>query len=131
MHKPGELSALRIDKWLWAARFYKTRSLAAEAVTGGKVHVNGSRVKSSKLIHVNDVLRIRRGSEELSVIVSAIAARRGPASVAQQLYVETGESKQARLMRKEQMRSLVMAAPVRSRKPNKHERKELLGFKRR
>lgn len=83
---------LRIDKWLWAARFFKTRSLAAEAVAGGKVEINGARAKPSRAIHPGDQVSIRRGSYEWAVIVMGVAARRGPAPEAQQLYQETEES---------------------------------------
>jgi ribosome-associated heat shock protein Hsp15 len=90
------VESVRIDKWLWAARFFKTRALAAEAVVGGRVHVNGERVKPAKLIHTDDVLEITRGTERWTVCVSQLAERRGPASVAQGLYSETDESRLAR-----------------------------------
>lgn len=87
---------VRIDKWLWAARFYKTRSLAAAAVTGGHVHVNGVRVKAARVVTVGDALRIVRDEEEFVVIVQVLADKRGPAVVARTLYAETEESKAAR-----------------------------------
>lgn len=87
---------VRIDKWLWAARFYKTRTLAATAVTGGHVHVNGDRVKASKSVSVGDELRIVRDGTEFIVIVQALADKRGPAVVARTLYEETEESKTSR-----------------------------------
>jgi ribosome-associated heat shock protein Hsp15 len=90
------MESVRIDKWLWAARFFKTRALAAEAVVGGRVHVNGERVKPAKLIHTDDVLEITRGTERWTVCVLQLAERRGPASVAQTLYSETEESRTAR-----------------------------------
>ncbi|HEX9787968.1 MAG TPA: S4 domain-containing protein [Candidatus Binatia bacterium] len=85
-------AGIRLDKWLWAARFFKTRSLAADAVTGGKVELNGDRPKPSRTIRLGDKLTIRRGPYEWSVIVKASARLRGPASQAQQLYEETEES---------------------------------------
>ncbi len=87
---------LRLDKWLWAARFFKTRSLAAEAVSGGKVEINGARSKPGRSVHVGDRLSIRRGPYEWTVIVRDISKHRGPAPEAQLLYEETEQSKQKR-----------------------------------
>src|SRR5215218_1431268 len=86
---------VRLDKWLWAARFFKTRSQAAEAIEGGKVQVAGERVKRAKLVQAGDELRIRLGPYEHVVLVRGVSERRGPASVAAQLYEETAESKAA------------------------------------
>ena len=87
---------VRIDKWLWAARFFKTRGLAATAVMGGKVHVNGDRVKSAKAVHVGDVVEVTRGTERRTVTVKQLADKRGPASVAQTLYEESDDSRATR-----------------------------------
>ena len=87
---------VRIDKWLWAARFFKTRGLASTAVTGGKVHVNGERVKSAKAVHVGDVVDVTKGTDRWTVTVKQIADRRGPASVAQSLYDESDDSRARR-----------------------------------
>jgi ribosome-associated heat shock protein Hsp15 len=84
--------AVRIDKWLWAARFFKTRSLAAEAVSGGRVHVGGAAVKPSREVKVSDVLEVTIGTVRRTVIVRGLAERRGPASEAALLYEETPES---------------------------------------
>ena len=83
---------IRIDKWLWAARFFKTRGLATEAVSGGKVAVNGARAKPSRLLRTGDALDIRRGPYEWTVVVKEVAKRRGPAPQAQRLYQETEQS---------------------------------------
>jgi len=83
---------IRIDKWLWAARFFKTRSLAAEAVSGGKVEINGERAKPSRIVRAGDKLCVRRGPYEWIVVVKEVSRLRGPAPQAQRLYDETEES---------------------------------------
>jgi ribosome-associated heat shock protein Hsp15 len=90
------VDAVRVDKWLWAARFFNTRALATEAVLGGHVHLNGARVKPAKDVRAGDTLQIRIGATEWTVDVRALADRRGPASVARELYEERPESVQAR-----------------------------------
>jgi ribosome-associated heat shock protein Hsp15 len=123
--------ALRIDKWLWAARFFKTRSLAAEAVEGGKVHLNGSRTKPGHLVRVGDQLRIRRGPYESIVVVQNLSERRGPAAEAQKLYVETEESKKGR---EELATQLRLQGPVGfgiTGRPTKKDRRDIRGLKRR
>ncbi len=90
------MERVRIDKWLWAARFFKTRGEATEAVVGGHVHVGGERVKPAKEVQVGDTLEIRRGAVRWTVVVTGVAGRRGPASVAATLYEETPESLAAR-----------------------------------
>ena len=90
------MDAVRVDKWLWAARFFKTRALATDAVLGGHVHLNGARVKPAKDVRVGDELQIRIGTLEWTVDVVGLAERRGPASVAQGLYAERPESREAR-----------------------------------
>lgn len=87
---------MRVDKWLWAARFFKTRGLATEAALGGHVHVNGARVKPAKEVRPGDTLAIRIGTVEWTVVVVALAEKRGPAAVARTLYDETPESLAAR-----------------------------------
>jgi len=83
---------VRIDKWLWAARFFKTRSLATEAVLGGRVHVNGARVKPAKEVRAGDTVEVTTAGMKRTVVVAALSDKRGPASVAQTLYEETPES---------------------------------------
>jgi ribosome-associated heat shock protein Hsp15 len=90
------LDGVRIDKWLWAARFFKTRGLASEAVLGGRVHVNGERVKPSKLVRAGDTLEITKGTERMTVAVEQLAERRGSAKIARALYTETDQSRSER-----------------------------------
>lgn len=87
---------VRLDLWLWAARFYKTRSLAKQAVDTGKIDVNGQRAKPSRSVRVGDAMRVARGDEMFEVTVAGLSDQRGPASVAQSLYVESEESKARR-----------------------------------
>jgi ribosome-associated heat shock protein Hsp15 len=119
------MERLRVDKWLWAARFYKTRSIAKAAIESGKVHLDGQRVKVSREITIGERLAIKQGWEEKEVIVKSLSDQRGPAPVAQMLYEETQESAQRR-EREAQARKAAggaMARPV--QKPGKHERKAL------
>jgi ribosome-associated heat shock protein Hsp15 len=120
---------VRIDKWLWAARFFKTRSLATEAVDGGKVEVNGERAKPAKPIKAGDEIRLRLGPYEHVLIVRALGERRGPASVAQGLYEETAESKTAREKLSAQLK-MAPAAFVYEEKgrPTKKDRRDLAAF---
>ncbi|HVK55771.1 MAG TPA: S4 domain-containing protein [Burkholderiales bacterium] len=92
----SETHNVRVDKWLWAARFYKTRALAIQGVDTGRVLVNGDRVKPAKSVHVGDTLAIRRGPYVSIVVVKALSLRRGPAADAQHLFEETPESVAAR-----------------------------------
>src|SRR4249919_4309330 len=91
-HPESGPSKVRLDKWLWAARFFKTRSLAAEAVAGGKVLVSGDRAKPAKLLQSGDEVRVRLGPYEHTIHVRALSERRGPATVAATLYEETADS---------------------------------------
>ena len=122
---------VRIDKWLWAARFYKTRSLATEAVEGGKVHVNGDRVKAARPLRAGDQVRIRRGTDEVEVAVTALAEQRGPASAAQALYQETEASIAKRAALSEERKSLPAATPRFKGRPDKQSRRDIIRFTRR
>ena len=104
MRDSNEIERIRLDKWLWAARFFKHRALATEAVAGGKVEVNGERAKPAKALKIGDQIRLRLGPYEHIVIVRELSERRGPASVAQTLYEETAESKTERERLADQLR---------------------------
>jgi len=129
---PSEPSAgrVRIDKWLWAARFFKTRSLAAEAVAAGKVEVNEERIKPAKLVQLGDSVSVRLGPYLHVVHVRGLSERRGPASVAATLYEETAESASARARLAEQLR-MAPAAFVYEEKgrPTKRDRREIDRFR--
>ena len=117
---------VRIDKWLWAARFYKTRSLAADAIGGGKITVNGDAVKPAKLIQVGDEVRIRLGPYEHIVIVRGISERRGPATVAHTLYEETPAGLAAREKLAEQLRIAPPGFVFEEKgRPTKRDRREI------
>ncbi len=119
---------VRLDKWLWAARFFKTRALATEAVNGGKVHLSGQRVKPARIVKINDSYEIQRGFDRITIVVDALAARRGSASVAQTLYTETAESIARREKEAEQRRLARLQHPVLDHRPNKKERRKLRRF---
>lgn len=121
-------SRLRIDKWLWAARFFKTRSLASDAVDGGKVHVNGERVKPAKAVKVADHLEIRIGAYTWQVQVLGLSDRRGPAPEAQKLYTESESSRAAREALAAQIRAGRPVNPLQKGRPTKKARRELDRF---
>jgi ribosome-associated heat shock protein Hsp15 len=123
-------TGLRVDKWLWCARFFKTRSLAAAAVSGGKVHVNRERVKPSRLVRPGDVLEITVGFDAVTVEVLAIPGRRGPAAEARLCYRESEASLARRERMREQRRLAALAAPQTEGRPDKRTRRELLRFHR-
>ncbi len=118
-------NAMRLDKWLWAARFYKTRSLAVEAIASGKVHVNGERAKPAKSIKADDEIFLRKPPYEFTFRVRALADRRGPAAEARLLYAESAESLAARERLAAEMRE--MPPPLRGR-PTKKDRREIERF---
>jgi ribosome-associated heat shock protein Hsp15 len=122
---------MRIDKWLWAARFFKTRSLATAAVDGGHVEANGERAKPAKQIRVGDELRIRISHYTHIVHVRGLAERRGPASEAQRLYEETEESRRERERLAEQRRLAPSPAYEEGGRPTKRDRRDISRIKRR
>ena len=122
--------SIRLDKWCWAARFFKTRPLATEAVSGGKVHLNGNRVKPGRLVHVGDLLSIQQGVYTFEVSVLGINQKRRPASEARLLYEESESSITAREKLAEIQRLASMGQQFPDRKPTKHERGKIVRFKR-
>ncbi|MBF0415122.1 MAG: RNA-binding S4 domain-containing protein [Magnetococcales bacterium] len=114
---------VRIDKWLWAARFYKTRSLAAEAVAGGLVHCNQTRIKPSKTIKPGDILVIQKDQLSITVTIQALPTRRGPAKEAALLYEETPESLALRQLAREQ--NATAPIPITGGRPTKKDRRSM------
>lgn len=128
---PATDSRVRLDKWLWAARFFKTRALAAEAIDGGKVQLNGERAKRAKPVQAGDTLRIRHGTYEYTVVVRALSESRGPATRAAELYEETPESVEARERMALQLKSLNAAFSDTGERPTKRDRRKLDDFRKR
>ena len=120
-------AAVRIDKWLWAARFFKTRSLATDAVDGGKVRLNGERVKPARSVKPGDTLGIDNGATEWEVVVKMLSETRGPATVAQTLYEETAESISKRQQTVEQRRFFQEPGQAIRGRPTKRDRRKLDG----
>jgi ribosome-associated heat shock protein Hsp15 len=123
MPNPG--TAVRLDKWLWAARFFKTRALAVEAIEGGKVELNGEKPKRAKTVKPGDRLRLRLGPYEYLLTVRDVSERRGPATVAAGLYEEDPEGKARRELLREQHRLAPPAFDFGEGKPSKKQRRDL------
>jgi len=120
----------RLDRWLWYARFFKTRVLARQAIDGGRVHVGGSRVKPGRRLKVGDVLEIQRGHERFEVSVEQLGSRRGPASEARNLYLESEANQARRTAEAEQRRMEAATAAVpRSGRPTKRDRRRIRSFR--
>ena len=123
--------SLRIDKWLWAARFFKTRGLASEAVSGGKVHINGERVKPARAVKIGDQLTITRGLYQYVVYVRGINGQRRPFAEAQLLYEETEDSIRERQQQMEINKAVNASISYSDRRPSKKDRRQIVRFKRR
>ena len=123
-----ELDKLRLDKWLWTARFFKTRRLAVDAITGGKIHLNGERTKPSKSIRCGDSLLITRGVESYSVVVLSLNKYRRPASEARLTYEESEESIAKRESDREMRKLLSAGMKAADKKPDKRERRKIRRF---
>jgi len=119
----------RIDKWLWAARFFKTRALASKACDLGRIHSQGKEAKPAREVHPGDMLRIRNEGGEFEVEVLAVSDIRGPATVAQTLYRETEASKAARAKAAEERKAMQEFAPVPERRPSKRDRRRIIQFR--
>jgi len=122
-------TTIRIDKWLWAARFFKIRSLATEAVKGGHVWINGERAKASKTIHSGDEITIVKGTEQFTVQVTGLAEKRGSAAIARTLYEESEASITARAKLAEQRRFKAASAPAPAKRPDKKARRQITRLK--
>ena len=120
---------VRLDKWLWAARFYKTRSIATDMINGGKVHYNGQRCKASKNVEVGAEVKLRQGYDEKTVVIEAVSAKRQNFTIAQTLYAETPESikhREAEALARQQSAAF---SPRPDSKPDKKQRRTLINFK--
>ncbi|MDD7544110.1 ribosome-associated heat shock protein Hsp15 [Actinobacillus porcinus] len=118
---------VRLDKWLWAARFYKTRTICKEMIDGGKVHYNGQRTKPNKTVEIGATIKLRQGNDEKEIKVTALSTQRRGAPEAQLLYEETAQSVENR--EKLALARKMNAMPHPDRRPNKKERRDLLRFK--
>lgn len=133
MAATGAMSAaesVRLDRWLWAARFFKTRRLAVEAIKNGKVSVDGIRAKPARAVKVGQRLNIRKGPVAFDVDIEGLSEQRGPASVAQTLYRETAESIAQREQQRAEMRTAAAALPRPEYRPERRDRRALAAFKR-
>jgi len=119
------MTGVRIDKWLWAARFFKTRSLAARACELGRIESNGQAIKAAREVKVGDRLQVKNHSGDFQVDVLALSDIRGPAAVAQTLYRETGESRELRLKLAQERKAMPHFEALREGKPSKRDRREI------
>jgi ribosome-associated heat shock protein Hsp15 len=124
-------SSTRLDKWLWAARFYKTRAIAKQMIDGGKVFYNGQRTKSGKNVNIGDIIRLRQGYEEKEVTIIALADKRRDASFAQTLYQETETSVESREKNSLARKQGILLSPASDTKPDKKQRRQIRQLKER
>ena len=123
------MNSVRIDKWLWAARFFKTRALASKACDLGRIHSNGIQSKPAREVRLGDMLQIRNEGGEFQVEVLLLSEMRGPAAVAQTLYRETEASKEARLKAAAERKAMQEFAPLPEHRPSKRERRRIIQFR--
>jgi ribosome-associated heat shock protein Hsp15 len=120
---------MRIDKWLWASRFFKTRAHASKACDLGRILSNEVQAKPARVVHVGDMLRIRNEGGEFHIQVLALSEMRGPAAVAQTLYAETEASKEARLKLAAERKAMQEFAPIPTHRPSKRDRRHIIQFR--
>lgn len=120
---------MRMDKWLWAARFFKTRALAAKACDLGRIHSNGVESKPAREVRVGDMLQVRNEGGEFALEVAALSEMRGPAAVAQTLYRETEASKEARKKAEEERKAMQQYMPLPEGRPTKRDRRRIIQFR--
>ena len=120
---------VRLDKWLWAARFYKTRSIARNMVDGGKVHYNGQRSKPSKMVEVGAEVRLRQGNDEKTIVIAKLSGTRRGAPEAQTLYQETAESIKQREAHAQMRKLNAFDSPSPDKRPDKKQRRDIIKFK--
>jgi len=123
------MTGVRIDKWLWAARFFKTRALASKACDLGRIRSNSVEAKPAREVRVGDMLQIKNEGGEFEIEVLALSEMRGPAAVAQKLYRETDTSKEARLRAAEERKAMQQYAPIPARRPTKRDRRRIIQFR--
>lgn len=123
------MDKVRIDKWLWAARFYKTRSTATEAINGGHVHLNGQRIKPSRTVSAGDEISITKAPYTFVIEVKTLSEKRGSASIAQTLYEETPGSQAKREALRQQLRLQAANSPSPKKRPDKQQRRKIIRFK--
>ncbi|UXI01186.1 ribosome-associated heat shock protein Hsp15 [Photobacterium sp. TY1-4] len=125
----SDTSQVRLDKWLWAARFYKTRSIARTMIDGGKVHYNGQRSKPSKLVEVGAEVRLRQGNDEKTVTIMKLSGTRRGAPEAQTLYQETAQSIEQREAQAQMRKLNAYHSPSPDKRPDKKQRRDIIKFK--
>jgi ribosome-associated heat shock protein Hsp15 len=123
------MTSVRIDKWLWAARFFKTRALAQKACELGRIHSNNVQAKPAREVHVADMLRVKNEGGEFEIEVLALSEMRGPAAVAQTLYSETEASREARLKLAAERKAMQEYAPIPEHRPSKRDRRRIIQFR--
>jgi ribosome-associated heat shock protein Hsp15 len=123
------VNKVRIDKWLWAARFYKTRAMATDAINGGHVHVNGQRTKPARMVVMGDKVSITKPPYTFEIKIVALSDKRGSASVAQTLYEESTDSQEKREVIRQQMKLQAANSPSPRKRPDKQQRRKIIRFK--